>query len=177
MSELAPINDIHTKIFDDIFNERLSAINKEVLLVVLTDNTPHDALPHLAEQFHVMGNEGWLLVDSDEEKKALIKSAIKIHRYKGTKYALIKVLELLQINGIVEEWFEYNGNPYFFKLILNVSETNLNFERTKLLFELINEYKNERSWLDAVEITLNSFSRQKTAAYFTLQEKIICNSR
>lgn len=177
MSELAPINDIHTKIFDDIFNERLSAINKEVLLVVLTDNAPHDALPHLAEQFHVMGNEGWLLVDSDEEKKALIKSAIKIHRYKGTKYALIKVLELLQINGIVEEWFEYNGNPYFFKLILNVSETNLNFERTKLLFELINEYKNERSWLDAVEITLNSFSRQKTAAYFTLQEKIICNSR
>ena len=177
MSELAPINDIHTKIFDDICNERLSAINKEILLVVLTDNAPLDALPHLAEQFHIMGNEGWLLVNSEEEKKALIKSAIKIHRYKGTKYALIKVLELLQINGIVREWFEYDGNPYYFKLILNVSETNLNFERTKLLFELINEYKNERSWLDAVEITVNSFSHQKTAAYFTLQEKIICNSR
>lgn len=31
------------------------------------------ALPHLAEQYHITGNEGWLQCRNDEEKRDLIK--------------------------------------------------------------------------------------------------------
>ena len=177
MNKLSPLNDININIFDEIIEERFSGIDTDVLLVISPDNVPSEVLPHLAEQYHIMGNEGWLFANSDEEKKALIKSAINIHRYKGTKYSLIKVLELLKINGIIQEWFEYGGEPYYFKIVMNVSETPLSYDRINLLFELINEYKNERSWLEAAEIILTSFSSQKTASFFTVNEKIVCMPR
>ncbi len=42
-----------------------------------------------------MGYEGWLNTKTDDEKRALIKKAIELHRYKGTKYALNNVLNSL----------------------------------------------------------------------------------
>ena len=177
MSNITPVNDINSKIFDEVIEERFSEIDTDVLLVISPDNVPSEVLPHLAEQYHIMGNEGWLFANSDEERIALIKSAINIHRYKGTKYALIKVLELLKINGVIQEWFEYNGDPYYFKLVMNISETPLSENRINLLFDLINEYKNERSWLEAAEMILSTSAEQKTASFFTLTEKIVCMPR
>lgn len=78
------------------------------------------ALVHLADQFHIMGNEGWLQAKTTAEKREIIKNAIELHRYKGTKYALIKVLNSLNIDGEIKEWFEYDGEPYFFKVILYI---------------------------------------------------------
>ena len=82
---LAPINDINLKIFDEMCDERFSQLDLEILLVNIIDNLPSDALPHLAEQYHVMGNEGWLQCRNDKEKRELIKKSIEVHRYKGTK--------------------------------------------------------------------------------------------
>ena len=49
MSDLAPINDINLKIFDEICEERFKKLDLDVLLVTIIDNLPSDALPHLAE--------------------------------------------------------------------------------------------------------------------------------
>ena len=107
--QLAQINDINLKIFDEICAERFNALNLESVLTSIIDNVPSDVLPHLAEQYHVTGNEGWLQAVTEEEKRNLIKSSIKMHRYKGTKYALEEIFKVLDITGKVQEWFEYDG--------------------------------------------------------------------
>ena len=91
MNSLAPINDINLKIFDEICEERFKKLDLDVLLVTIIDNLPSDALPHLSEQYHITGNEGWLQALSETEKRNLIKSSIKMHRYKGTKYAIEEI--------------------------------------------------------------------------------------
>lgn len=176
-SSLAPINDTHLKIFDEICEERFSNIDLDCLLVVLIDNVPSDALPHLAQQYHITGNEGWIQALSEEEKRALIKSSIKMHRYKGTKYALEEILSTLNITGSVEEWFEYGGEPYYFKIILQIFNRSINEETEEKLIDLINEYKNERSWLEEIEFQLTSSSNMYAYSAIITNETITVNSK
>ncbi|MCW2248689.1 hypothetical protein M2352_004349 [Azospirillum fermentarium] len=62
-------------------------------------------LAHLAWQFHVMGVEGWDFVpDTVEAKRDLIKDAIELHRYKGTRWAVETALSrVLKLDAVVEE--------------------------------------------------------------------------
>ena len=100
----------------------------------------------LGWQCHI---EGWELARTIEDKRRLIKSAIELHRHKGTPYAIKKVLEALGLEGQVKEWFEYGGEPYKFKVHVSSIPSEELWEK---LVKLINEYKNERSWLDAIGI-------------------------
>jgi len=109
-------------------------------------------LGSLGWQFHI---EGWELARTIEDKRRLIKSAIELHKYKGTKYALLKVLEALDLEAQVKEWFEYGGEPYKFKVYVSSIPSEELWEK---LIHLINEYKNERSWLDAIGIHSESRS-------------------
>ena len=106
-----------------------------------------ELLDHLAHQFHI---EGYDLAQSVEEKRALIKSAIELHRYKGTKYAIKKVLEALGLEGQVREWFEYNGQPYNFRVELGITNREITAELRDKLIKLVEDYKNERSWLEEI---------------------------
>ncbi|MCD7779312.1 MAG: phage tail protein I [Candidatus Gastranaerophilales bacterium] len=174
---LAPINDINLTVFDKICEERLKNIDLDCILVSIIDNVPSDALPHLAEQYHITGNEGWLQALSETEKRNLIKSAIKMHRYKGTKYALEEIFNTLNIVGNVEEWFEYGGEPYYFKVILQITNRSINEETETKLRALINEYKNERSWLEELQFYLTSKSSLKLSAVCTSEETISVNCK
>ena len=113
------------------------------------DQLPEPVLDLLAWQFHI---EGWELASSIDEKRALIKSAIELHRYKGTKWAIKKVLEVLNLSGDIKEWFEYGGEPYCFRITTDISERK--YVDTPKLLELINSYKNVRSWVEALIVTL-----------------------
>lgn len=69
MNNLAPINDINLKVFDQICEERFGELDLKVLDVTDIDNLPVDALPHLAEQYHITGNEGWKFCRNEQEKE------------------------------------------------------------------------------------------------------------
>ena len=152
MNNLAMINDINLKTFNEICEERFSEIDIDCLLIIIIDNLPSGALPHLAEQYHITGNEGWLQCQSDSDKRALIKKALELHRYKGTKYALINVLKSLNINGDIKEWFEYGGNPYHFKINIFLQNYVYNQNVFENLKKMIEEYKNVRSVLEEISI-------------------------
>lgn len=72
--------------------ERIQGLDVSKLLVYLIDLVDADALPHLADQFHVMGLEGWNAALTEESRRALIQSAIELHRHKGTPWALKRAL-------------------------------------------------------------------------------------
>lgn len=73
-------------------SERLQQLDLSVLLHHLVDIAPAPALPFLADQFHIMGHEGWSVALDDATQRQLIKSAIELHRHKGTAWAMRKAL-------------------------------------------------------------------------------------
>jgi len=176
MVNLSPINDLSSKAFDEVFS-RFNSLDTNRLLVYLVDGVDSSALPHLAEQFHVLGNEGWLYANTEQEKRALIKNAIELHRYKGTKYSLEKVLEILNLNGKIREWFEYEGNPYHF--IVSLDLRNRGFEQTTegQLLDLIEETKNVRSVLEKLEVNLTNQATQAIRTAMVTSEEMILHNK
>ncbi len=185
MADLSPINDISSKTFDNLFS-KYNALDTNRLLVYLVDNVDVSALPHLAEQFHILGNEGWLYAcasgseqselihaQTEDEKRELIKNAIELHKYKGTKYALRKVLEILNLNGKIREWFEYSGNPYHF--IVSLDLRNRGYEQTteEQLLDLIEETKNVRSVMEKLEVNLTNSADYKLRTVMITSEEVV----
>lgn len=80
--------------------DRLSTLDISPLLVYRIDSVDATALPHLAEQFNVMGDGGWDLCSTDDERRALIKKAILLHRQKGTPYAVKQAILALGFTNV-----------------------------------------------------------------------------
>jgi len=80
-------------VFDRIFAERLDSIDLTCLLIYLIDNTESSALSNLADQFDVLGYKGWFSTHNDEERRMLLKEAIKRKKYAGTPYAIREALK------------------------------------------------------------------------------------
>jgi len=70
------------------------------LLVYLVDTVRDELLVHLADQFHVMGIEGWNLAETPAQQRRLIKDSIAMHRMKGTPRALHTLVERLDFGRI-----------------------------------------------------------------------------
>ncbi|GDO99343.1 phage tail protein I [Escherichia coli] len=73
---------------------RLEDISPDVLMIYLIDIVDSSALPWLAEQFSLTG-DGWELAESEVSRRALIKSAIELHRYKGTPWSIREIIRRL----------------------------------------------------------------------------------
>ncbi len=158
----ASINDLSAQAYNEMA-ERLGSLDVTVLLVYIIDYVPASVLPHLAEQFHVAENEGWLLCNADDERRALIKSAIELHRYKGTPYAIEMVLDVLGLSGELQEWFQYSGEPYHFRVAIDISKKGLDEAFINKIEMLINKWKNARSHLDSLRLYCSTTGHQRVA--------------
>lgn len=143
-------SDERFSILANIAAERFAQLDLTALMVYLIDQVDASALPALAEQFHVQGLEGWLFTTDEREKRELIKQAIELHKYKGTIWAVRRVLEILSLPGTISEWFEYGGRAYFFKVDIALVDKGTDENLFNDLVELIHEYKNTRSKLEAL---------------------------
>lgn len=146
---------------------RLQQIDLTPLLVLLIDQVNAEALPHLAAQFGVTGYDGWLLCTTDDERRALIKKAFQLHRYKGTPWAVKEVIKAVGYADVeVQEHFptrrhdgsynhdrsDYYGSPVgqwaLFRVMVDLGEDKgLTATAADLIKGGINAYKNARSWL------------------------------
>ena len=84
-----------------------------------------------------------------EEKRRTLKGNWLIHRRLGTKYAVRTALNAVYPGTIVQEWFEYGGNPYCFRVVLP-AVGELTIEKQKRVLSRIQYYKNLRSHLDKI---------------------------
>jgi len=94
----------------------------------------------------------------EEDKRALIFSSIELKKIKGTVGALKKVFASLDIEIDVEEWFEYGGEPFRFKLDFALKSKEITPQLLDTLTRMVHEYKNVRSVME--EIVLAYTSRQ-----------------
>lgn len=67
---------------------RMTSLNLSPVLTNLVDACDPSVLPYLADQFHVMGNEGWRWCETDAQRRDLIKRSIELHRFKGTPWSI-----------------------------------------------------------------------------------------
>ena len=145
-------NVVHTsKAVTDSVN-KVTAETVNELIMSRIDELPEPVVNSLAWQLHVdTYSEDLDIV----QKRKLVKNAIKDHKYKGTSWAVKSAVEVLLNYAKVEEWFEYKGSPYHFRVNGSYGPI-VNGDSLQSLVNAINEEKNVRSWLDGI-----SFERQK----------------
>jgi len=80
-----------------------------------------------------------------ETKRRVIAAAFSVYFNNGTKGALETALKAVYPDARVEEWFEYEGDPFCFRVVLN--EPGIDLPTVQKMIEL---YKNERSHLEEI---------------------------
>lgn len=130
--------------------EELEARAEETKLAAIYQNIdalPEWALDRLAYDFKVDWYDPEYTI---EEKRATIKSAWRVHRILGTKAAVEEAISAIYPKTKVEEWFQYGGQPYHFKLLIDVTYERVDPEKHRRVLERARYYKPLRSTMDGV---------------------------
>lgn len=80
------------------------------------------------------------------EKRTTIRECMKIHKFKGTKAAIITALKSVYDDVKIFEWFEYGGEPYHFKI--HIKHSHSGYAKLARLLQKVKYYKNLRSHLE-----------------------------
>lgn len=114
------------------------------------DELPEDLLDILAKDFAV----DWY--DSSyslQAKRKTIKDCWYVHRHRGTKAAVETSISALYPHSSIEEWFNYNGTPYHFRV--KISSDTIDMSKHERIRRKVVCYKNLRSYLDSITYELS----------------------
>ena len=136
--------------------ERLTGLDMTRLLIYLVDLVEDDALPYLGEQFHIMGGEGWDFAADDAARRALIKSAIELHRYKGTPWAIKQALTKLGLERFTLVEHPEAAHWAEFDVDITVVDRPLTEAIYPQITQLIDTYKPVRSHLRRIVVSIGS---------------------
>ncbi len=143
---------------------------KQCILLPRIDELEGPVLDLLAWQMHVDFYDNTL---DDEIKRELIKNSNHLHRTKGTPVAVEKAAEIIFGKAWTEEWFEYGGEPYMFKMNVEATNRGASPEDLRLLDQLIDAYKNKRSWLEIVNVFLTDYGQLYCGSCICSGEEVI----
>ncbi|MGG7200772.1 phage tail protein [Clostridium butyricum] len=91
-------------------------------------------------------------------KIKLVKNSLNWYLYSGTPAELEELCKVLYGGATVEEWFDYEGNPYHFRIGVDVTETRLNVD------------------IDGIKRTIERYKRASTRlAEIILQCSVNCS--
>ena len=137
------------KIIDDKMHE-LDQLSELVSIYPRIDELSSAFIDALAIQFHVDFYDTTLPLDT---RRALVKNSVRWHMRKGTAAVVQELINTIWDSGIVREWYEYGGDPYYFKV--DVLEAPIDdAEKIAAIVKAINTVKNKRSWLDSINLSL-----------------------
>ena len=117
---------------------RLSGITVAIRTLWTPTTCPVDLLPYLAWALSV---DRW---DKDwpaERKIAVIQRSYWLHRRKGTRAAVRRVIEDMGFSATFAEWFDVGDQPGTFRLEVDVNEAGLTLKTLDELNRLIGDAK------------------------------------
>lgn len=158
LSDDKTISDI-IKSLDGIFSD----IDKEIELIKLYENLdsqPTEVLDLLAWQYHV---DFYDYSYSDEVKRNLIRQSIAWHRRKGTPSAVEDMVTTIYSSAEVQEWWEYGGQPFHFKVNIYGEEITDPVSLNNLR-DSVYAVKNARSVFDGFEF----YAKKESIAPFSV---------
>lgn len=130
--------------------EMFEGLTAEISLISMyaaADTLPERLLDILAADFKI---DWWDPELSVEEKRRVFKDNWKVHRTIGTAGAVEQAISAIYPDTTVEEWFDYEGEPYHFRLRINVTNETINSDRMQRVLKRLKYYKNLRSWNDGI---------------------------
>ncbi len=122
-----------------------------LLLYPAIDTLDEPLLDILAYDYKV---DWWDPNYSLEEKRRTLKDSWRVHKLLGTKAAVEMAISDIYPNTQVEEWFEYGGNPYGFKIKLDLTGEKWTDDRPRRILERVEFYKSLRSHIDELQYTI-----------------------
>lgn len=115
-------------------------------VIASIENLPESIVDVLAWQWRVDFYDSTMPL---AEKRNAVKQSIAMHRIKGTRRAVEIALHMVYTSGEVSEWFEYGGQPYYFRVRF-IEPENIRTEDVDRVIRIINAVKNMRSWLESI---------------------------
>lgn len=158
MTSLLPIilRDKHNLALEKCIKTALD-IDVSRLLLSPIENVEENILPYLAEEAHVLGDEGWDLTTKKEDKQNLIKNTFIQHAKKGTLSNLIDVLNQLETDSEIKEFWEYGGRVGHFSItFLLIKDRSLTEDLQNKIENIVNIYKPATRILDYINFYINS---------------------
>jgi phage tail P2-like protein len=131
----------------------LAALSEKTALANIygrIDALPEAVLDLLAYDFKV---DWWDADYTLEEKRRTLKDSWNVHRRLGTKAAVERAISAVYRDTQVSEWFEYGGEPYHFKLLIDATYERADPVKHRRVLARAEFYKNLRSLLDGIEYT------------------------
>ncbi len=176
------VNSIdHITVFDKMMKARLEAIDLTPLLMYLIDVCPVEALPILAKQFDMLGFNGWILCDTEDQRRGLLKRAIELKKVCGTPYAVKEALKSVGyydvsiqegVSGaLYDGTYTYDGtithgggNWASFRVsLLDLGESHgFSVEDLATIIAVVNKYKSARCKLLDIVLTATVFDYWET---------------
>ena len=141
-------NDPQIQAMDAALTPQLQEVSQAIqdcIILARLDELSEPIVDLLAWQYHVDFYEINLGI---EQKRNLVRNSIDVHRHKGTPYAIEQVVEAVYGNCNLKEWFEYGGEPYFFRIDVTLTEECVDKTKAKRVLKAIESVKNTRSWLE-----------------------------
>lgn len=158
---------------------RPSALDISTVVLYDFDTVNASALPHLAEQFNVLGDAGWDIADTDAKRRALLKEAVALHRIKGTPHAVKRSLQLLGVNATLIEWWQTSpkGDPHTFRIHAEVtdqqpSSSAVTAQRLDQISQTVTFWKRASSHF-TITLGVNIATEMRTASVFSCTQCLI----
>ena len=148
-------NDARFRTLASVAAKQLRMIVDDISLDTIyarIDALPEDLLDILAYDFKV---DWWDYNYTVEQKRQTLKDSFMVHKHLGTKFAVETAISAIYPETTVQEWFEYGGDPYTFRLSIDATDVAVNTAKHQRVLELAEYYKNLRSHLDGVKYIIN----------------------
>jgi P2-related tail formation protein len=130
--------------------ECMAAVPGGILFWPFADVQDETMTDVIAWEMHVDVWAGWDGDLSLEEKRTLINESIHWHQKLGTKWIVERMLRTVFRTGYIQEWYEYGGRPYYFRVIID--EPIGTPERLQRVYDAIIAVKNVRSWWEDITV-------------------------
>lgn len=149
MVDLLPKNaTVLESSIDTLFGGRLDSMGVAIRRIWNPNTCPVELLTWLAWTYSVdIWSNNW----TEKQKRQAVKDAYSLHHHKGTIGAMRRALTTLGYNINFQEWFEYGGRPYTFRVTTDDILTAAQIKETQ---DVIQSYKNARSLLDYIELPI-----------------------
>ena len=124
-------------------NSRLTRLG---MIYPRIDELPENVLDILAYDLHV----DWYDFSYPlEAKRSVIKDSVKVHKRLGTVYATLTALRSVYPDSEIEEWFEYGGDPFLFRVVIDVTNAKAPAEYYQIK-RAIDSYKRLTAHMEAL---------------------------
>ncbi|MCM3632924.1 phage tail protein I [Paenibacillus camelliae] len=131
----------------DNLNNQIAGIIPSLFFVGNVDHISGAWLDALAWQWQAPYYDQTLPI---EQKREIVTRSLSWHKRKGTPSAVEELVTTIFGSGEVQEWWEYGGQPGYFKVRTN--DPSATADKATEFLAAINSVKNERSWLEKIEI-------------------------